>query len=117
MSEHNPSPEQVETWKREMYEKLSARQRKWVDRLGYENWDPFQKPMDPIDIRVETTGLTATQLAGLFLQERAGSIGSDYRENISRFTVELVMNFERVRPIYDFCTWYAERLARHGKTV
>lgn len=117
MSEHNPSHEQVEHWKREMYEKLSRRQRKWVDRLGYDNWDPFQKPMDPIDIRTEVTGLTAKQLAELFLSERAGDIGADYKENVSRFCVELVMNFERVRPIYEFCAWYAERLHGRGQTV
>lgn len=116
MSEHGPSPEQVEAWKKDMYERLSPRQRKWVDRLGYAEWDPFQKPFDPIDIRTETTGMTAQQLANQFLAERT-SIGADYRENVSRFCVELVMNFDRVRPVYEFCLWYAAHVERRGKTL
>ena len=56
LNEHQPSPEQVAAWKQDMYDKLSKRQRKWVDRVGFENWDPFQKPSDPIDIRTDVTG-------------------------------------------------------------
>ena len=48
------TPEQ-EASKRKMYEKLKPRGRKYVDRIGYENWDPFMKPNDPLDIRQDVT--------------------------------------------------------------
>jgi hypothetical protein len=26
----------------------------------------------------------------------------------------LVMNFEKVRPVFEYCLWYAEHLKKHG---
>ena len=114
MSEQGPSPEQVAAWKQDMYDKLSKRQRKWVDRLGYENWDPFQKPSDPIDIRTDATGHTAQQLVQRFRERKGGDWPPDYAENVNRFCVEMVANVERIRPIYDFCLFYSELLAKTG---
>ncbi len=115
MSEHDPSPEQVEAWKQDMYERLSKRQRKWVDRLGYDNWDPFQKPFDPIDIRTDATGLTAQQLAQKFLSSIEGEIPPHYKGAVTQFCVDLVTNFERVRPLYEFCNFYSRMLEKSGK--
>lgn len=117
MSEHDPSPETVEAWKKDMYERLSKRQRKWVDRLGYEKWDPFQKPFDPIDIRKDVTGRTAQDLAHAFFQSLGEEAPAHYRESVTQFCVELVTNFERVRPTYEFCNFYARLLEKSGKTI
>ena len=38
--------EEQEQLKREIYERMNPRRRKFVDRIGYDNWDPFQKPND-----------------------------------------------------------------------
>ncbi|XPV77129.1 MAG: hypothetical protein ACNI27_04190 [Desulfovibrio sp.] len=112
------TPEEVEEQKREIYEKMAPRRRKFIDRIGYDEWDPFQLPFDPIDLRQEATGLTSHQLTNQFLHEMgADNIGPDYENAIAEFGVMLVMNFEKVRPIYDFCNWYAGYLERKGKTV
>ncbi|WP_338667529.1 hypothetical protein [Pseudodesulfovibrio methanolicus] len=105
---------EVEARKRFMYEKMSPRRRKFVDRMGYENWDPFQAPFDPIDIRVEKTGLTQTQLTQLFIRESGKHMNQEYIDQINEFNVMLVMNFEKIRPVYDFCLWYAEHCKKHG---
>ena len=34
-----------EKLKRDLYEKISPRRRKFIDRIGYENWTPSPSPM------------------------------------------------------------------------
>ena len=112
------TPEEVEKQKRALYEKMSPRRRKFIDRIGYEEWEPFALPFDPIDLRKEETGLTSHQLTNLFLHEMGeDNIGPDYEQAVAEFGVMLVMNFEKVRPIYDFCLWYSQHLERRGKKV
>ena len=66
------TPEE-EASKRQMYESLKPRGRKWVDRIGYDKWDPFQKPNDPLDIRQDVTKRPTQQLVREFLQAMANS--------------------------------------------
>lgn len=113
----NLTPEQIEEQKRIMYEGLSPRRRKFVDKIGYENWDPFQLPHDPMDIRLDRTGHTAQQLYSMFIRSLPKRPGPDYTSTIAEFTVVMVQNSERMRPIFDFCQWYATLLAKHGKTL
>ena len=47
-----------EKLKRDLYEKISPRRRKFIDRIGYENWDPFPEPNEPNDIRTDVTKRT-----------------------------------------------------------
>ena len=35
--------EEQELLKREIYERMNPRRRKFIDRIGYDEWDPFQK--------------------------------------------------------------------------
>ena len=111
------TPEQIEEQKKLMYEGLSPRRRKFVDKIGYENWDPFQKPHDPIDIRLDVTGQTAQELYANFIRSLPKPPTPDYSSTIAEFTVVMVQNSERMRPIYDFCLWYSQVLAKHGKTL
>ena len=41
-------------------------------------------------------------------------VNQEYIDQINEFNVMLVMNFEKVRPVYDFCLWYAEHCKKHG---
>jgi len=45
------SPEE-EKRKKAIFESMSARSRKRILDKGYESWDPFLMPNDPIDIRM-----------------------------------------------------------------
>ncbi|MBC17232.1 conserved protein of unknown function [Pseudodesulfovibrio profundus] len=110
------SAEEVEARKLYMYEKMSKRRRKFVDRVGYEKWDPFAAPFDPIDIRQDASGLTSDQLTHLFVKESGQNKNQEYIDAVNEFNVMLVMNFEKVRPIYDYCLWYAEHLKKRGIT-
>jgi len=108
------SDQDIEARKKFMYEKMSKRRRKFVDRIGYENWDPFAAPFDPIDIRQDKTGYTSADLSRLFIRDSGKHSNQEYIDQVNEFNVMMVMNFEKVRPIYDFCLWYAEHCKKHG---
>ena len=61
--------EEQEQLKREIYERMNPRRRKFIDRIGYDEWDPFQKPNDPMDIRVDPSKRTTQQLFRGFMQQ------------------------------------------------
>ncbi len=110
------SPEEIEERKSYMYSKMSPRRRKFVDRVGYEKWDPFAAPFDPIDIRADQSGMTSDHLTQLFIKETGRNSNQEYLDAVSEFNVMLVMNFEKVRPVYEYCLWYAEHLKKQGIT-
>lgn len=68
------------TSKREIYERMNPRRRKFVDRIGYDNWDPFQKPNEPLDMRTDVSKRTTQQLVNEFLRDAAkkGPYGKAY---------------------------------------
>jgi hypothetical protein len=108
------TPEQLAERKLYMYEKMSPRRRKFVDRMGFENWDPFAAPFDPIDIRRDRAGFTSDQLTQLFMRHCGKNANQEYTDAVNEFNVMLVMNFEKVRPVFEYCLWYAEHLKKHG---
>lgn len=110
------SDDQIAERKKYMYEKMSKRRRKFVDRMGYENWDPFAAPFDPIDIRKDVSGLTSDQLSQLFIRDSGRHANQEYIDAVNEFNVMLVMNFEKVRPVFEYCLWYAEHLKKRGIT-
>ena len=111
------TPEQIDEQKRLMYEKLSPRRRKFVDKIGYANWDPFQKPFDPIDIRVDAMGMTTHDLLNRYMKTLPAKPDPDYMQTLSEFMVLLVMNIEKVRPILEFSDWYNAQLRERGITL
>ena len=64
------SSEEAAARKRAIYDRLSPRRRKYIEKIGYEKWDPFEEPQDPIDIRRDRTKRTTQQLVREFLQSR-----------------------------------------------
>ncbi|MFV0423136.1 hypothetical protein [Oleidesulfovibrio sp.] len=110
------TPEQEEQ-KRFIYEKMSPRRRKFIDRIGYAKWDPFQKPNDPLDIRQDITKRTTQQLIREFLQTRNHS---DYTNEYGKGALECALGIinrdEKYRGIFDFCIWYHELLEKEGFT-
>ncbi len=56
--------------KKAIYDSLSSRRKKFIDRIGYEKWDPFQEPNHPIEIRRDVTRRTARQLMDEFLHSK-----------------------------------------------
>lgn len=108
--------EEQEGLKRDIYEKMSPRRRKFIDRIGYENWDPFQKPNDPLDIRLDVTKRTTQQLVREFLQLAAkkGQYSNDYGRGALECALGVVNKDEKYLGIMDFCLWYRDLLQKEG---
>ena len=111
------TPEQ-EASKREMYEKLKPRGRKYVDRIGYENWDPFMKPNDPLDIRQDVTKRTTQELVREFLQTVARTNGESYSNEYAQGALQAALGIVNrdvtMIGTMDFCLWYVDLLKREG---
>ena len=104
-----------ETQKRAIYETLGARGKKYVDKLGYEKWDPFQEPKDPLDMRTDVTKRTTQQLVRRFLQEHAPEgAGNLYGQGVLECALGIVNKDEKFRGMFEFCLWYDALLRREG---
>ncbi|MDR2695910.1 MAG: hypothetical protein LBC79_05975 [Deltaproteobacteria bacterium] len=109
--------EEQEASKRALYEKMAPRRRKFVDRIGYAQWDPFQKPNDPLDIRLDVTKRTTQQLVREFLQHAAAreeQFGNDYRRGALECALGVVNRDEKYLGMFDFCLWYRNLLKEEG---
>ncbi len=101
--------------KRGIYESLGKRGKKYVDAIGYDAWDPFQEPKDPLDIRTDVTQRTARQLVRRFLREHApDGAGNAYGQGVLECALGLVNKDEKFRGMFEFCIWYEQLLRREG---
>lgn len=110
------TPEE-EAQKRAIYDKIAPRRRKFIDKMGYDNWDPFQKPFDPIDIRIDTSKRTSQQLMRDFMQTlpQGAPVSNDYARGAWELCVDVVNGSERFKGMFDFVLWYAKLLADEGR--
>jgi len=112
------TPQQEEA-KRVMYEKLSARRKRFIDRIGYDTWDPFPEPFDPIDIRKDQSGMTVDQMVNNFLRLRASQvkIGPAYQKGVYDMAMGCMQRDDRYRGMIEFAAWYLDHLRQQGKDV
>lgn len=110
---------QYEEAKRVMYEKLAPRRKKFIDKIGYDNWDPFPVPFDPIDIRTGDDGRTISDLINQFLRERGaqGKLSAAYCRGVSEFAAGVIQRDDRFKGMFEFVLWYAETLKNEGKSL
>jgi hypothetical protein len=109
------SPEEEAALKQAIYDKIPERRKKYIDKVGYDNWDPFQKPQDPIDIRLDETKRTAQQLMREFLQSRKEPTGNEYNRGAWELCLGVIGDSPRFQGMFDFCHWYRDLLEREGK--
>lgn len=96
-----------EELKRQIYERMNPRRRKFVDRIGYDQWDPFQAPNDPLDIRRDRTNRTLQQLMGDFLRQSNGAEkDAAWRKGALECAMGIIKKDEKFQGIFDFCLWY-----------
>ena len=100
------SPEEEEQ-KRLFYDRMSPRRRRFVDRIGYENWDPFEAPKEPMDIRTDVSQRTVQELVREFLHSVDQEMrGGEYARGATECALGIVAGQEKYRGILDFCVWY-----------
>ena len=108
------TPEE-EANKRFIYEKMSPRRRKFIDRVGYDNWDPFITPKDPIDIRKDPTNRTTQELVRMFLRSRGPEKASTaYNGGVLELALGIMNGQDRFLGMFEFSVWYNDLLKREG---
>ena len=99
--------------KKTIFESMSPRRQGHILKRGYEKWDPFEKPKDPIDIRKDKTRRTSQMLAREFLQTRRGEeYSNEYGRGVLEICLGIVNDEDRFRAMYDFSIWYRELLEK-----
>lgn len=102
--------------KRQIYEQMNPRRRKFIDRIGYDMWDPFQAPKEPLDIRTDRTRRTLQDLMRDFLKAHKPE-GKDpaWRQGALDCALGIIKKDERYQGIFDFCLWYSSILEEEEK--
>ena len=108
------TPEE-EKQKRLIYESMSARGRKWVRKIGYDNWDPFMKPKEPPFMKEfdKKSDLPESplELYHFFMKDRLETgqdedYGEQYKQGLFEATQMIKQFEERLRAFSDFYLWY-----------
>jgi hypothetical protein len=95
---------------------MSPRRQKHIVKKGYEKWEPFAEPKDPIDLRKDKTNRTTQALVREFLQSKAGTDYSNaYGQGVLDLCLGIINDDERFKAMYDFSCWYRDLLKREGK--
>ena len=109
------SPEEKER-KKAIFDSMSARRRAHIlKKEGYDEWDPFIEPKDPIDIRQDKTRRTARELAQEFLaacdQERYSNA---FGQGVWEMCIGLMGDDDRYKGMYEFSCWYCDLLKKEA---
>lgn len=111
----NDTKNKEEERKKAIFESMSPRRQKHILKRGYEKWDPFETPKDPIDIRKDKTRRTSQMLVREFLQTRASEpYSNEYGRGVLEICLGIVNDEDRFRAMYEFSIWYRELLKREG---
>lgn len=105
-----------EAQKRAIFEAMSERRKKHVLKIGYEKWDPFQKPKDPIDIRTDGSRRTTQMLVREYLETvDQDTYSNAYGQGVLEIALGIVNTDDRFLGMFDFACWYKELLDREGR--
>ena len=111
----NLTPEETEVRKRAIFDTMSPRGQKYILKKGYENWDPFEEPKDPIDIRTDKTKRTTQQLVREFLQICPfDDYSTAYGKGVFEICHGIVNGDDASRGMFEFSCWYQDLLRREG---
>lgn len=97
--------------KRAIFESMSPRRQKYIIKRGYDKWDPFEEPKDPIDIRRDRTQRTTQQLVRAFLQQcEHESYSNAYGRGVLEMALGIINHDDRFIGMFEFAAWYADQL-------
>ena len=94
--------------KKAIFESMSPRRRKHIlEKVGFDNWDPFIEPKDPIDLRKDKTNRTAIQLAREFLaQSDHKTYSTAFGQGVWDICLGIINEDDRYRGMFEFACWY-----------
>jgi hypothetical protein len=110
------SPEEAEERKKAVFDNMSPRRQKHIlNKVGYDKWEPFQEPKDPIDIRKDKSKRTTQMLVREFLQSRdSEGYSNAFGRGVLEMALGIINEEERFIGMYEFAAWYRDMLKREG---
>lgn len=104
--------------KKTIFESMSLKRQKHIIKKGYEKWDPFEIPKDPIDIRKDKTKRTTQALVREFLQSRnSDQYSNEYGRGVLDICLGIINNKEQYIGMYEFAIWYSKLLEKEGHNL
>ena len=101
--------------KKAIFDSMSSRRQKQIVKRGYDRWDPFEEPKDPIDIRRDATKRTTQQLVREFLQNCGHEKYSNaYGRGVLEIALGIINDDDRFIGMYEFACWYRNQLKSAG---
>lgn len=105
-----------EARKKAIFESMAPRRQKQILKRGYEKWNPFAEPKDPVDMRMDRTKRTTQMLIREFLQRpEVGEHGNDYRRGAFELCLGIINKDERYLGMFEFACWYHKLLEEERK--
>lgn len=99
-----------------IYEKLSPRRKKFIDKIGFDKWDPYQEPNHPIETRRDITKRTASDLVHDFFETLPDKdLSPAFERGVREFCLGIFTADERYRGMFEFSLWYSEQLKKEGR--
>lgn len=101
--------------KKMIFEAMSPRRQKHILKRGYEKWNPFSEPKDPVDMRMDKTKRTSQMLLRDFLESTdLDEHGSDYKKGAFEICLGIINEDEKFIGMFDFACWYNEELKKRN---
>lgn len=110
------SDEEIADKKKAIFESMGKRAQERVLKKGYDIWDPFEEPKDPIDIRTDVSKRTSQQLIREFLQSYEKECSSSFSGGAWDMCLGIVNSNEKFLGMYEFAVWYHNLLVKEGHT-
>lgn len=110
------SPEDAKR-KKFIFDSMSPRRQKHIlKKEGYDSWDPFIEPKDPIDMRQDISRRTALELAREFLANwDEQEYSNEFGRGVWDICRGIVNDDERYKGMYEFACWYRDLLKKENK--
>jgi hypothetical protein len=107
------SPEEEASRKKAIFDGMSPRSQQRILRKGYDKWNPFQAPNDPIDMRKDKTHRTSQALIREFLQTlKAETYSTEYARGAFELCLGIINEKERFLGMFAFACWYRTLLEK-----
>lgn len=109
------TPEEIEERKKAIFDAMGKRGQKQILKKGYEDWDPFQEPKDPIDIRKDKTRRTSQDLIREFLTRiDPDEYDNTFAQGAFEMCLGIINNDEKIKGMFKFACWYDALLKKEG---
>ena len=107
------TPEE-EKQKKAIFDAMSPRGQKHILKKGYDEWDPFMKPKEPLayKLRQEAKGEKTSLESGhelyerFFAERRITDYSAEYVKGVLEISQGLFRDLDSYRGMYDFSRWY-----------